>query len=208
MECPAVEGVANPDELITISGGEGYGCSGWSEGQTIRNRWRERNNGPEYLTVVSAGSQYHREEGMSFGVGEDQGYVYWAQCRPATDEESAPLIVAQQQREERKRMRARVEAIGAEICKAGECPPGPNRPEGDVLFDTQNIYGGGDWFVVGEEWIWYIQNNGMDGDDWSRNNVSTGGAGAIGWRVPATEQMANELRMLADRLSESKEGSE
>jgi len=59
----------------------------------------------------------------------------------------------------------------------------------------------GEWFVVGPEYIWYCQNNGSDGDDWSRNNVRTGGAGAIGWRVPRTDELAAELVTLDARLN-------
>jgi hypothetical protein len=51
-------------------------------------------------------------------------------------------------------------------------------------------YGGGEWVVIepDEKHFWYVLNNGADGDDWSRNNVQTGGAGAIGRRVPLTEE--------------------
>jgi len=35
----------------------------------------------------------------------------------------------------------------------------------------------------------------MDGDDWSVNNVATGGAGAIGWRV-AKEKVKDYLARL------------
>jgi sugar/nucleoside kinase (ribokinase family) len=94
----------------------------------------------------------------------------------------------------------RVGEVGPEIREAGERPSGLNAPAGDRLFDTQDIYGGGDWFVAGPEHLWYVQNNGMDGDNWGLNNVRTGGAGAIGYRVPATSPMAAELRRLASEL--------
>ncbi len=74
--------------------------------------------------------------------------------------------------------------------------PEDEQPQGDRILDTQNIYGGGDWFVVGEAGIWYIQNNGMDGDNWSHNNVRTGGAGAIGWKIPKNKQIEKRLREL------------
>lgn len=45
--------------------------------------------------------------------------------------------------------------------------------------------------------IWYVVNNGADGDDWSRNNVRTGGAGAIGWRLPHTAELEAEVRAVA-----------
>lgn len=58
----------------------------------------------------------------------------------------------------------------------------------------ENIYGGGEWWVIQNEWIWHIKNNGNDGDDWSRNNVITGGAGVIGVRVPFSEELAEKIR--------------
>jgi hypothetical protein len=95
----------------------------------------------------------------------------------------------------------RVKEIAHEIRETGERPEGTNDPVGDRLFDTQDVYGGGDWFVVGPEHLWYVQNNGMDGDDWSLNNIRTGGAGAIGYRVPASSPMAGELCRLASALA-------
>jgi hypothetical protein len=63
--------------------------------------------------------------------------------------------------------------------------PEAEQPDGEVIWDTQNIYGGGDWFVAStdQKTIWYVKNNGADGDNWSYNNVRTGGAGAIGWKM-------------------------
>lgn len=70
----------------------------------------------------------------------------------------------------------------------GEIIQHPNHPE--------NIYGGGEWWVIQKEWIWHIRNNGADGDNWSANNVNTGGAGAIGHRVPYNEELAELIRNL------------
>lgn len=70
---------------------------------------------------------------------------------------------------------------GFEKMKAeGETIQHPVRPE--------NLYGGGQWWVIDKDKnrIWNIKNNGADGDDWGRNNIETGGAGAIGVYVPYT----------------------
>jgi hypothetical protein len=93
---------------------------------------------------------------------------------------------------------SKLAAIKADIKARGERPDGSNVPEGVRVHDTQNLYGGGDWFVVGSDWIWYVQNNGMDGDDWAVNNVRTGGAGAIGWRVPYDPELAAKLGVKSD----------
>lgn len=70
------------------------------------------------------------------------------------------------------------------------------RVEGEIQHPThqENIYGGGEWWVIQKEWIWHIKNNGSDGDCWSLNNVSTGGAGAIGRRIPYSEEIADKIR--------------
>lgn len=66
------------------------------------------------------------------------------------------------------------------------------KPPGEqVWIDKHSLgYGGGTWVVIepGESYFWYVNNNGADGDDWSRNNVTTGGAGAIGYRLPYTDE--------------------
>ncbi len=99
-----------------------------------------------------------------------------------------PGIFDQFARAARVAAQARIEAIKRQIRTEGECPEGNNLPDGDRLMDTQDIYGGGDWFVVGAEHIWYVLNNGADGDNWAYNNVRTGGAGAIGWRISRRRQ--------------------
>lgn len=53
-----------------------------------------------------------------------------------------------------------------------------------------NIYGGGSWFHIDEKNLYYVRNNGSDGDDWSRNNYQTGGAGAICYRIPLEKAKA------------------
>lgn len=49
--------------------------------------------------------------------------------------------------------------------------------------DGHNIYGSGAYIKELSDTAYYIQNNGMDGDDWSRNNYDTGGAGAICYKM-------------------------
>ena len=86
--------------------------------------------------------------------------------------------------------------LADKIMDGGERPNGEHSPDGERLLDTQNIYGGGDWFIIETDRIWYVRNNGMDGDNWSNNNVRTGGAGGIGMYIPFDELIANELRTL------------
>lgn len=85
----------------------------------------------------------------------------------------------------------------------GEKPPAwVNFPEGEVLEDAEfkpNIYGGGIWYVIQANCIWVIYNNGHDGDDWSLNNVKTGGAGAIGYKLPKTPEIETLVRFRANK---------
>jgi hypothetical protein len=75
--------------------------------------------------------------------------------------------------------------------------PADEQPAGETILSTQNVYGGGDWFVIGSDALWYIRNNGADGDNWSHNNIRTGGAGAIGWKAPMNTAIERSLRKLA-----------
>ena len=152
----------------------------------------------------------------SMGMDADDHNLGWVTFYPREVEEILGIIgdrTVAGQREAAKRHREspaevrkraiaqRIKEIACEIRETGERPEGDNTPVGDRLFDSQDIYGGGDWFVVGTEYLWYVQNNGMDGDNWSLNNVRTGGAGAIGHRVPAPSPLTAELRRLASELA-------
>ncbi|OHD25086.1 MAG: hypothetical protein A2Y38_02765 [Spirochaetes bacterium GWB1_59_5] len=77
--------------------------------------------------------------------------------------------------------------------KDGDYLPGEHRlPDEQIYIEGRNsvIYGGGIWVVIepDKRHFWYVINNGADGDDWSSNNVLTGGAGAIGRKVPLTDE--------------------
>lgn len=53
-----------------------------------------------------------------------------------------------------------------------------NDIEGEKLYDDFDIYGCGICIKESIDKVYVIHNNGMDGDDWSINNIKTGGAGA------------------------------
>jgi len=320
-----------------LHGGSGYGCRGWQQGQVVRNpMWNRRNESspvdsvagdpqkdsePEWLYVLSASSRYVREDGMSFGVGDERGYVYSARCRAATPEEYASCEKERQHKELKLRAQRALAKLAKEVCEEGERPEGTNNtPVGDVWFDSRNVYGGGDYWVIESEslrkfphqpqalekarceydlkvaaldtarkhlivWteehlpidaptrrqnggraphngfiygkdldtlthedrevylqleqevrrlsevnspdsfhraqrflqelelrerlgqyprsIWYVRNNGADGDDWSLNNVRTGGAGAIGFRVSWNEGLFAKLLAIKDVLGDT-----
>lgn len=140
---------------------------------------------------------------------DDFRAVHLALCRPATEEEAAPVRAKLESRRRAREANDELKAIGQQIRETGEWPPrgepGPDSvwgaqhaAEGETVAigSGQTIYGGGEWLVLGTQWIWHCVNNGADGDDWKQSNVRTGGAGAIGWRVPATAELAERIRGL------------
>ena len=71
----------------------------------------------------------------------------------------------------------------------------------DDLGFKEDIYGNGRWFVIQKDkkYIWKITDNGMDGDNWSRNNIPTGGAGAIGVRISYTEEIEKMIKVIGKK---------
>jgi hypothetical protein len=70
--------------------------------------------------------------------------------------------------------------------------------EGETIYNTFNITGGGSKIIINDKEAWLVVNNAMDGDDWSKNNVYTGGAGAIGYckkRDDTIEKILNKIKL-------------
>lgn len=177
----------------TISNGSGYGGSPYKTGETIRSN---RKDLPEYVTVIRASQRYYGEDGMSFGVGDDSGYVYTATVREATREEAAPVRAREEAKKARKQAKEMLLSIAREIREKGDRPELQGAPAGvriDMPGNPENIHGGGEWFVIGQDRVWHVRNNGADGDDWSANNIRTGGAGAIGFAIPFDRGLAGRL---------------
>jgi len=106
-----------------------------------------------------------------------------------------------QEEEERKRQIQEKKRILKEIKEyikqQGEKPDGLFKLEGERIDDPfcrpdEFIYGGGEWFVIEKDYIWYVIGNSADGDDWSWNNTERG----IGFRVPFSEELAQKIRTL------------
>lgn len=117
---------------------------------------------------------------------------------PETEQEYKAAERAQWEKDTRADELNHLRRAIAEFIRKNGTRPTDHQPAGKTLLDTQDIYGGGDWFVVSNEEIWYIQNNGADGDNWSHNNVRTGAAGAIGWMIPADSQIEYALTCLSE----------
>jgi hypothetical protein len=186
---------------IKLHGGSGYGCHGWVDGNVLlSSEERRRAGGPDGLMVVSASRQYIREDGMCFGVGDDDGYLYTATCRAATAAELAPLVDELCYLAYRDEARKNLDQAVTDIKALGETPTSPAWPAGEVLYDTATGYGHGQAIVIGEAGIWVVEHNGADGDDWSVNNLP----GCVGWRVDTDAAMTARLRDMAVRAGMAK----
>jgi hypothetical protein len=120
-------------------------------------------------------------------------------------EHKDPKVCAQviEEAKERERLRANKQRTRQELrdysMKHGKYVKGDHTLQGDVIMVSGNntrLYGGGEWIQIEPDGrsYWYVVNNGADGDDWSVNNVVTGGAGAIGRKV----DMTDEARLLIE----------
>jgi hypothetical protein len=200
--------------VINVAYGSGYLDEPLYKDTVIRNPNKflgiKGDEEPDYLYVIYAESRYYPEDGMSFGVGDESGYVYSAITRPATEEEAAPLVAEDKLKEEKRKAFKERKQVVDYIKKNGD-RPGFKEGE-EVSADGEEyathrgdlkIYGGGDWFLIDDKkWIWYIQNNGADGDNWSWNNVRIGGAaGAIGWRIPYDKDIAEKILQIHNVLN-------
>lgn len=207
----------NKDNMVqkydyVISKGSGYGGKPFKVGQIIKNP-NKGSNEPQYLYVVKESSKYFHYDGMTFGVGEERGYIYRAYCREATYEEYKHLIEKEQQRMNKKELENRLLGVKNIVIKEGLSPRvSPNKkinPQGDMyIIGGKNtiMYGGGEWFILSNDnkSICYVKNNGGDGDDWSKNNISTGGAGGIGWFL-RDQNLYEELKEILKQLNIKKE---
>ncbi len=175
------------------SGKEGFGIP--KEGQVI-------NRGDQYMVVTDSSSgRYFGEDASSLGGSDYNRWQFRVKARPATDEEAAPLKAKEAEQKAQEQHEAfmlngkkALSALGKQIQKEGVLADKGSVADGDIVHDTFDIYGGGERIVIGSDKIWSIRNNGMDGDDWSANNISTGGAGAIGWFAPKTPELERKIR--------------
>lgn len=76
----------------------------------------------------------------------------------------------------------------------------------ELGFEGDDIYGGGKWLMQDDENIYYAVNNGRDGDDWSRNNFPTGGAGAILYKIEKNAISLSILEKMMAYCPEKKQG--
>ncbi len=169
--------------------------------------WRMHNRpGGKIIVIESYGKKWYlrSEDACCYGMLPDDQWVRYAYYRDATPEEVAAVEASEEEARkaaaERKARSERLYEIKSIIRKAEHYAKdvAPADLEGEIILDTFNIYGGGERFVATDKWLWYIDNNGGDGDDWSVTNVygAPGAPGGIGWRIPRDEALVAELREL------------
>ena len=169
--------------------------------------WRMYNrSGGKIIVITGYGRKWYlrSEDACCYGMLPDDQWVRYAYYRDATPAEIAAVEAAEEaarkKAAEKKAREKRINEIENKIKKAENYAQNvdPKDLEGEVLLDTFNIYGGGERIITNDRWLWWIQNNGGDGDNWSMTNVygGPGTPGGIGWRIPRDEALVKELRGL------------
>lgn len=165
----------------------------------------------EYLAPGEGNLFYVDEEDENLGFGP-MGWTGWLVRCP----DLATCQARRKRLNELVKLRniwnRNIAATEQRIFQNGECVQ-PNTSDGINLNGTvyerkgkgHNIYGGGTQYCVTKNHVWKIENNGMDGDDWSRNNIRTGGAGAIGIRFEKTETRIAFLEARFENMTEKQE---
>jgi len=165
----------------------------------------------QVVTVVKVDSHYIPEDGMSLGLGHlgwDSGWVHTLYTEPASAAETGEIEEREAEHLTKSQAVKRERELAREVSKAKNYARSnrPVRLKGDHLLYRNRrhmITGGGSWWVIEPgRAIWHVQNNGADGDDWAHNNVQTGGAGAIGYRVRYDDELADEIRRLDQLVGE------
>ena len=167
--------------------------------------WRMHNRSDGKIIVITGyGKKWYlrSEDACCYGMLPDDQWVRYAYYRDATPAEIAAVEAAEEaarkKAAEKKAREKRIYEIENKIKKTENYAQNvdPKDLEGEVLLDTFNIYGGGERIIANDRWLWCVQNNGGDGDDWSMTNVygGPGTPGGIGWRIPRDEALVKELR--------------
>lgn len=132
-------------------------------------------------------SYYHDADGYSFGIMNEEWYSVRAQDISDTSEGKQKIACVQANKaltNAKQALTHGYNAISGFICTQGERYVGEkiDLPQGEVIYDSMDAYGCGYTVISCDDGVcWLICNNGSDGDDWSLNNIRTGGAGAYGY---------------------------
>jgi len=114
---------------------------------------------------------------------------------------SAEEKAAQDKQDKISQAVAEEKEIEKHFWKTGEMPEMDKYPAGEDVLDTRDAYGTGSVFTINDEFVYFIEVHGMDGDDWNKNNIARH---ARGWRLPADPALIARIRALRDILVENK----
>lgn len=135
--------------------------------------------------------KFHKEDGLSFGASTDEWYE--CRCRDISGTDKGRQMIEEAAFEklvaERKTKMAKLISEFQHRCmEHGHLNSRKIRISdisGEVILDTMNVYGSGYMIKADESanQVWYIVNNGGDGDNWAVNTIETWGAGAYGYVI-------------------------
>lgn len=135
-------------------------------------------------------------------IGEN-GWYFRILVRPATAEEAADILAAEEKAARRYALEERRRAAFSYQAGDGEVPEdvdmGGAQPVDFGAEERRSVYQHwpDDSLHVDEPAgvVWFLEYNGADGDDWSRNNVPS----FVAWRFPLTEE---RRQLIADLRAE------
>lgn len=146
---------------FTLTRGSGYGFEPYVSGSLIRNSPENIASGnPAWLVVERAGQKYYAD-GEKHGVGADRGYLYWADCRAASQQEQEPGESLWEKMCEWKCVQDRAEKewskLAEDLVRRGAYPPGHQRPNGEIIKKPHSDHS--QYFVVNHHEIWFLRES-------------------------------------------------
>lgn len=164
-------------------------------GRALRLAGCDGKNAGRVVVPLVHRRRYYKEDGLSFGLSKDNGWLYTAEARPATAEEVDQLEAAEAaalaMHERRRRwdeVRARVKAT----IQAGGKPEKPE-PTGREWPAKRSRFDA-DYLVIdeGRGLVWLVIYNGRDGDCWAWSNWGS----SIVWEAPLSAELRADLVQL------------
>lgn len=123
--------------------------------------------------------------------GERGCYYYY---REATEDEIVRLETEERAEKERREAWRELDRIYKDIWNSGEFPQTATTEEikGERVFlcsEDVLLVGGGHWITINNQYIWAVQNNSADGDNWGASNVG----GTLACRIAFNQELADTI---------------
>lgn len=123
------------------------------------------------VVAIATSSEWIAEDGMSFGLPDEQGWIHRTRVRPATDAEARPVLEAEAAAADHRRRLAEArelwDAAGVPATERIEDP----HPESEQIEVVNSIVGWRMWFAIeppaaSPRRIIRLEYRGADGDAW------------------------------------------